>query len=64
MNITLRYHGLNHVLCFRQPSVLLVFLLVSEEETFTANSAISNDGIELMARKNHGERQPEHDGSH
>jgi hypothetical protein len=29
-------------------------LLVSEEQTFTANSAIPNEGIEQMARKNDG----------
>jgi hypothetical protein len=31
---------------------LLVFLLASEEQAFTANSAIPNEGIEQMARKN------------
>jgi hypothetical protein len=30
---------------------LLAFLLVSEEQTFTANFAIPNEGIEQMARK-------------
>jgi hypothetical protein len=37
-----------------QPSVLLAFLLVSREQTFTANFAIPNEGIEQMARKNDG----------
>jgi hypothetical protein len=37
-----------------QLSVLLAFLLVSREQTFTANFAIPNEGIEQMARKNHG----------
>jgi hypothetical protein len=38
----------------RRPSVLLAFLLVSSEQTFTANFAIPNEGIEQMARKNNG----------
>jgi hypothetical protein len=33
---------------------LLVFLLVSGEQTFTATFAIPNEGIEQMARKNGG----------
>jgi len=33
---------------------LLVFLLVSEEQELTANSAIPNEGIERVARKNDG----------
>jgi hypothetical protein len=33
---------------------LLVFLLVSGEQTFTANFAIPNEGIEQMALKNDG----------
>jgi hypothetical protein len=37
-----------------QPSVLLVFLLVSGEQTFMANFAIPNERIEQMARKNDG----------
>jgi hypothetical protein len=34
-----------------QPSVLLVFLLVSGEQTFTENFAIPNERIEQIARK-------------
>jgi hypothetical protein len=37
-----------------QPSVLLAFLLVSGEQTFTENFAIPNERIEQMARKNDG----------
>jgi len=37
-----------------QLSVLLAFLLVSRDQTFTANFAIPNEGIERVARKNHG----------
>jgi hypothetical protein len=37
-----------------QPSVLLAFLLVSEEQMFTANFRYSEQRIEQMARKNHG----------
>ena len=42
------------VLIRSQPSDLLVFLLVSGEQTFTATFAIPNEGIEQMARKNDG----------
>src|SRR4029077_5940303 len=42
------------VLIRSQPSDLLVFLLVSEEQTFTATFAIPNEGIEQMAGKNDG----------
>jgi hypothetical protein len=38
----------------RQPSELLVFLLASEEQAFTANSAVPNEEIEQMDRKNDG----------
>jgi hypothetical protein len=37
-----------------QPSVLLAFLLVSGEQTFTENFAIPNERIEQIARKNDG----------
>jgi hypothetical protein len=43
-----------HVKISLQPSVLLAFLLVSREQTFTANFAIPNEGIEQMTRKNDG----------
>jgi hypothetical protein len=41
---------------------LLVLLLVSGEQTFTATFAIPNEGIEQMTRKNDGAvRQPQAD---
>jgi hypothetical protein len=42
------------VLIRSQPSDLLVFLLVSGDQTFPVTFAVPNEGIEQMARKNDG----------
>jgi hypothetical protein len=44
----------------RRSSLQSSVLLVSEEQTFTAISPIPNEGIEQMARKNHGARANHH----
>jgi hypothetical protein len=48
-----------------EPAVRFVgILLVSGSKRSWRISAVPNEGIEQMARKNDGERQAEHDGSH
>jgi hypothetical protein len=49
-----RQQNISGPVCSLQPSILLAFLLISGEQTFTENFAVPNERIEQIARKNDG----------